>query len=286
MRRSVIGPAVIISVLGLASAQAQPPSLGQLAQKEASRRGAIASPARVMTDADVSNVVPPLPEPEAPPPVPAMNPVRTNLPRMAWQPARYTAGALPPVAPLAVGGGDVMLEVALGQDGRVGAIDVLRDTPPFTEALSTAVKTWTFQPAEDVVVPEPGAKPDPATKRPIASKVLVLGLFRPPALFQGTLGTTPKTLGRPSEASPAPSSDAVMPLHPPNAMFDGAVLVQLNVGVDGRVETATVVRSAPGFDQPTLEALKSLSFRPSRVHGRPATANVYVVAAFRQPVTR
>jgi hypothetical protein len=45
------------------------------------------------------------------------------------------------------------------------------------------------------------------------------------------------------------------------------------------------VQSAPPFDQPALDAVRTLRFRPPTVHGRAAPSVVYVAAAFRQPVT-
>ncbi len=123
------------------------------------------------------------------------------------------------------------------------------------------------------------------SKTPVASKVLVVGLFRPPALFPGTLGTPPVDAGRPSETVPYPTGPPQLPAFPPNALMDGVVVVELAVGPNGAIGRARAVRSAAGFDQPALQAAQAIGFRPARVHGRPSPALVYVVAGFRQPVT-
>jgi outer membrane biosynthesis protein TonB len=61
--------------------------------------------------------------------------------------------------------------------------------------------------------------------------------------------------------------------------------VELAVGPDGAASRPRIVRSSAAFDQPTLDAVAGLRFRPARVHGRPSPSFVYVVAAFRQPIT-
>ena len=119
----------------------------------------------------------------------------------------------------------------------------------------------------------------------MASTVLVLGVFRPPALFPVTLGEPPKDVAKPSGASPAPSAALAMPEYPVSALSDGVVLLEVNVGAHGGVEGIGVVRSSPAFDKAAIGAASALAFAPSQVHGRPAAARVYVVAAFRQPIT-
>src|SRR5256885_6936174 len=59
------------------------------------------------------------------------------------EPARFSNGSIPQrMSPLAVGGGDVMLSVAVSASGAVGTVDVLRSTPPYTETVVQAVRTW------------------------------------------------------------------------------------------------------------------------------------------------
>jgi TonB family protein len=56
------------------------------------------------------------------------------------------------------------------------------------------------------------------------------------------------------------------------------------VGSDGIVRTATVLRSAPGFDDSALQAALQWKFRPARLHGSPVSASAVLVFAFRQPI--
>src|SRR6266849_1032366 len=95
-------------------------------------------------------------------------------------PARYRDGALPPIPIRAIGGGEAFLELTVSSSGVVSAVRTLRATPPFTEAMSNTVRSWQFHPAEGEREREPGQPVGPKPRRPVESKVLVVGIFRPP----------------------------------------------------------------------------------------------------------
>jgi len=180
-----------------------------------------------------------------------------------------------------VSGGSAVLTITIGN---INATP-LPLTAPFTDAMVAAVRSWTFTPALDAPVPAAGAQPDPTEQRPMASTVLVLGVFRPPSLFPVTLGEPAKAVATPSGAAPALASALEMPAYPVNALSDGVVLLELDVAAHGGVEGIGVVRSSSPFDKAAIGAASALGFAPGKVHGRPAAARVYVVAAFRQPIT-
>jgi TonB family protein len=268
------------ALVSLAVAPAAAQSLGQVAADEAARRKTITSPARVITDEDL-RVTRPSPFVEPAPIAPADDP--GALPGRT--PARFRAGAPPQIPVRAVGGGDVAIEASVGVDGRVVGIARLRHAAPFTEALAAAVQGWQFAPAVDIA-PPPRERPDaPPVRTPVASTVLVLGLFRPPALYTGTLGTPPVDVGRASEAVPYPTSPPPLPVFPPNAFLDGVVVVELSIAPNGAVAGTRLVHSSPAFDQAALDTISYLRFRPAQLRGRPSSSFVYVVATFRAPVT-
>ena len=199
-------------------------------------------------------------------------------------PARYRDGALPPIPIRAIGGGEAFLELTVTSRGVVRAVRTLRATPPFTEAMSNTVRSWQFHPAEGEIEPEPGQPVDPKPRRPVESKVLVVGIFRPPTLNTPTLGEPPKDVASPSNETPFPLA-TVMPLYPPLARENGIVLVEVRVDAGGGVADAKVIRSTPPFDEPTRDAARRWTFRPARVHGTSVVGLAYIVFAFRQPIT-
>src|SRR5262245_10456922 len=125
--------------------------------------------------------------------------------QVQYRPAELTGGSLPPGAsPMVAGGGEVALEVAVAADGSVTNVTVLRTTPPYTDALVSAVRGWRFKPAERLL-PSRAAGAPPAWQ-PVAGKVLIAEVVTAPALLGPTLGELPKDVARESDDSPSPLS--------------------------------------------------------------------------------
>ena len=192
------------------------------------------------------------------------------LSAQTFQPARYQSGALPSFSPLALAGGEVMLELTVGSDGAVRGVRALRVTAPYTDALASAVKTWRFAPAR--------------VEGAVESSVLVVGIFRAPTLNVPTLGDLPRDVGSESDQTPFPVATTV-PLYPPLARMGGLVLIETEIDVNGRPHGSRVIQSSPPFYEPALGALQQWLFRPARIAGRSTPTMVYVVFGFPQPVT-
>jgi TonB family protein len=201
----------------------------------------------------------------------------------AFSPARYRSGPLPALPALAVGGGQVFLELTVNREGRVSSISPLRTTPSFTDAVIGAVSEWDFDPAEKLANPGAGRTGDPATRMPAASTVLVAAVFRPPALYGPTAGQPPIDIAAPSGEAPFPLSTAV-PRFPPMAHGAGIVLMEVLVDRNGAIADAAVVQSAPPFDEAARQALSQWTFQPARVEGVPVSSLVYVMFGFPVPI--
>jgi TonB family protein len=202
-----------------------------------------------------------------------------------YTPPRLRGGELPATQIAAVGGGEVLLQVELGENGSITNIVPLRVTPPFTEALIRSVRQWTFAPAIQDMQPEPGEIPQTVSRNLVKSKVLVAAMFRAPVLTGPTLGVAPSDVGSAS-SDVAVATSTTMPVFPPNAIIDGTVLVEVHVGRNGSVTDARVVQSTrSGFDGAALNAVNSWSFRPARVSGALTDSYAYIAFAFRAPVS-
>jgi TonB family protein len=178
----------------------------------------------------------------------------------------------------------VIVEAEVTDAGVVTGVRPIRITPPFTETVTTSVRQWRFSPAIQELNPDPDES-QVIVKRPVKSKVLVAAMFRAPLLNNGpTLGTAPKDVAIPSDDIPFPTM-TVMPLYPVRALFDGTVLVEVQVGIDGRVLDTKVLQSGAVFDGPAIDAVKQWVFRPARVRSVPSFSFAYVSFAFRQPIT-
>ncbi len=201
----------------------------------------------------------------------------------AFSPARYRAGTMPALPVMPLGGGQVFLELSVSREGRVRGVTPLRVTPPFTDLVIDAVRDWQLNPAEQDVAPEPGRADEPPSRLPVASKVLVAAVFRPPALNTPTLGEAPRDIASASDETTFPLTTTVPPF-PPLAHGSGVVLLEVRVDRDGAVADASVIRSAPPFDDAARAAARQWSFRPARVRGTRVSTFVYIVFGFSIPV--
>lgn len=173
---------------------------------------------------------------------------------------RLLSGNVPAAPRATVGGGLVLLDVLVGENGSVDSVGTVQETPPFTQPLREAVRGWRFEPGEGM------------------AHVLVAALYRPPALlYAGEAGSPAAPPATPTDV-PFPTK-VVPPPYPPTAQGDATVLVEARIGEDGAVSQASIVRSAAGFDEAALEAARRWSFRPS-----PGPVVAYLAFGFRAPV--
>jgi TonB family protein len=196
----------------------------------------------------------------------------------AYRPARLADGHAPAAPAITIaGGGEVLLEVSVDPQGRVSHIDRLRVTAPYTDMVAEAVETWRFTPA-DIFSERNG-------HRLVDARVLVAAVYRAPALYNGrTVGETPKDVARPSISVPVPE-ELLPPAYPPNGSGDAVVLLELEIGADGRTKDVRVVHSGGGFDAAALQAVQRWTFRPARsLDEGPLPSFAYVIVGFRQPI--
>jgi TonB family protein len=197
-----------------------------------------------------------------------------------WVPARYLAGGIPPLA-RASAGGEVVLELTVDEHGAVTNVLPLRTTPPFAARLAAEARGWMFSPA---IEEQPDPKvPNARVRVPVATKVLLVGKYRPPVRVGGTVGEQPKDVGTasPDVASPV---NLVAPRYPPSARFGGQVLVQVQVNPDGSLGELKVIVADPPFETAALDALQQFRFRPASRNGAPVRSFVYVVFGFPTPI--
>ena len=197
-----------------------------------------------------------------------------------YRPARYASGGPPGLAPLAVGGGEVVLELSVAAGGQVENIKPIRTTPPFTQMLVDRVRGWRFAPAtEDPLGPDG----KPTGRRPVASKVLVAALFRAPTLLTPTQGELPTTVSAASREVVYPSL-MIEPPFPPDGRFGGVVLIEARIGPTGIINEARVIAPSPPFDEPALQAARQWRFFPGQIKDN-AETYAYLIFGFPQPVT-
>jgi TonB family protein len=200
------------------------------------------------------------------------------LATVSFQPARFESGDVFVPPPMA-GGGQVLLELDVSASGEVTKVTVLRSTPPFTDLLREAVAGWRFTAAREL-------RGEPGELVAVDSKVLFAGFFRPPTLYTAPArGEAAKDLASPSPEVPFPET-MIAPPYPPTAHLhlSQAVLIEVDVGEDGKATASRVVRSAAGLDAAALDAARQWRFRPARRKGVAGPSVAYLVFGFQEPV--
>jgi TonB family protein len=187
-----------------------------------------------------------------------------------YLPARRLSGDVPQPAFNAVGWIEATVDIELSDTGAVVKTTTLRATPGGADFVLPSLRTWTFKPATD----------DEGT--PVASHVLVAALIRPAQLFDPAGGSPAVDLHAPDAGVVFPKS-MTRPSYPVNAIGDRSVLVEVTVSAEGRVEDATVVGAASGFDSAALTAARGWTFRPARDKDKAVPGTAYLIFGFRTP---
>jgi TonB family protein len=187
----------------------------------------------------------------------------------SYDPAKLVSGPVEGIPYRTHAAGLVLVELAVDAQGRVTDSRIIQDVEPFTDVVRQSVTSWRFDPAR-------------VNRQRAESRVLVAGLFRP-AMLQFQMPEVRKSPdAKPSEEIPFPTSFEVPP-YPPNAIGSKYVVVEVDVGESGTVNSVTVHGESSGFDSAALQAARDWKFRPASLEGSPVAARAYIIFAFRQP---
>jgi TonB family protein len=157
-------------------------------------------------------------------------------------------------------------DVTVDENGAVAAADLVQDVMPYGAQLQEAVRSWRFEPASE-------------GDRRVGSRVLVLGLFRPPSLsIIAPQGPFYQTTRAPEEI-PWPTYVAIAP-HPANVVGNAIVVVETDISDAGKVASARTLGLSTAFDEVALEAARQWTFRPAARAGRPIGSRAYLLFSF------
>jgi len=220
----------------------------------------------------------------------------------------------PPIAKQAKVEGQVIVEATIARDGTVKDIRVLRGNALFNEAAIEAVKQWKYETtfvngaAVDVLVTTvvnftlKGAPPanvnallDQAKSARDAGRLAEVEQLLQRALDQIRIERSDQQ----TAASPAPTTGGplriggavnaprrityVEPTYPAeasSARVEGQTILEVVLGVDGKVKSTRVLRSLPIFEQAARDAVSQWVYEPTTLNGVPVEIVMTVVVNF------
>jgi TonB family protein len=171
--------------------------------------------------------------------------------------------------------GTVVLDVEIGETGKVEEVRSRRDVQSLTSVATEAVKRWKFKPAT-------------SEGKRVRSRMIVAFTFNPPvnnptgsALLPGTEQPIPREEN--SQFRPPEVIAASYARYPINCMAWGAVVLQASISETGKCEEVQVIRGIAGLTEEALRALKSWEFKPGMLQGDSLRAKMAIVFVFNPP---
>jgi TonB family protein len=170
--------------------------------------------------------------------------------------------------------GFVTVDVSLDASGVVQNVAVIRDVPPLTAAVQSAVNAWHFTPATLDGQSVPGLLRINVAFNPYNPS----GVGLPGESLQPSSGSAS------GDFQPAQLLKANYADYPPNTVASGTVAMQAHLGSDGKVHSVGVVRGKVGaLAGAAIKAAKSWNFAPATYKGQPVSSDVAIVFVFASP---
>jgi TonB family protein len=164
----------------------------------------------------------------------------------------------------------VALEGTINRDGRLINSRVLQGLSAFIQPSLQAVRRWEFGPQE-------------ALER--ERQITATFLYRARGIIAER--PFPLRLAVPETGNgdrPAVPLTIIDPGYPPNAIGQGAVILQVNVTPTGTVDRVDVVRAEPSLTEAAADAVRRWRFEPAYRGGAAVPGTAIVVISFQLPV--
>jgi TonB family protein len=174
-------------------------------------------------------------------------------------------------------GGEVVLDALVDSGGRLADIKVVRGESPFLEKALVAVRTWTFLPAHQ----------DGHT---VETRIGIAFQFPQPyvpprtATVHNYEDASADSAGKNSDERGALPFVSVEPDYPSGTEAHGGVILYVDIGPQGRLESVKVLRGLEPLTPAAVAALQRWHFAPGRHAGANVSSPAIIVFTFPRPV--
>jgi TonB family protein len=201
----------------------------------------------------------------------------------------------PPDALAARVAGVVIIEAVIGEEGKVRNTRVLRSIPMLDAAATEAVRQWEFTPTLLNGVAVPVVMTATVNFMPKEASGVAGGVLGaldappppppppPPPAGEGKGLSDPAAIRTGGGIRPPTRITHVNPVYPPDAReakVQGVVILDVLLGVDGKVEQTKILRSIPLLDQAAIDAVRQWEFTPTLLNGEPKKVIMTVTVNF------
>jgi TonB family protein len=177
-----------------------------------------------------------------------------------------------------IASGIVVLDVSLDSEGEVTEVNVPRPVSSLALVATAAVRTWKYNPAS-------------LKNNSMPSVLRVAFAFRPRFISVSPPDFDP--LPGPDDPSPEAKTGYVppgiekadYPAYPIDAANVGAVVIQLKVNAEGKVEDIKAIRPFNPFTKFALEAAGKWQFRAATMDGKPVASKIAIAFVYSPPFT-
>jgi hypothetical protein len=203
-------------------------------------------------------------------------PAPAKHPQNFTPPDILTASDIPYPA-TTVAAGVVTLAVNLDATGQIMNIQTLRDIPTVTTQATLALQNWTYAPAG-------------LNGKHVPSTLIVNIVFDPAFLESNNIPLgPPESFQAPNPKAtpytPPQLFTATFPPYPANGHTSGAVVLDVAINSQGKIDRVTTVHDVPTLTAAAAAALQHWSFSAAIYGNTPVASKVVVAMVFRNPAT-
>ena len=201
----------------------------------------------------------------------------STLAQVPFKPAEITFATDVQFPPNSIASGIVVVDVSLNSKGEVTGTEVPREIASLTSTATSSVRAWKYRPASVEGTQQ-------------ASLVRVAFVFRPhvimaaPPRFAPVQQQEDTTSTAKSGYVPPGIVSVAYPAYPIDAASIGAVVVQVKVDANGKIEDVKAIRPFYPFTKGSLDAVKKWQFRAATFNGEPITSNIAIAFVYLPPV--
>jgi TonB family protein len=169
--------------------------------------------------------------------------------------------------------GFVSVDAIVASNGMPQDVVVVRDLPPLTAAVVSAVRGWQYA----------AATVDGSAVAGIVQIAVAFNPYNPSGVGLPAQSLQPPQAQVVSNFQPPGLVQANYANYPPNAVVSGTVVLKVRIGSSGHVHSVAVVQGKDALNSASINAVKTWQFTPAMYKGKSVPADMIAVFVYAPP---